>query len=157
MITTVSIPIIYSWLNYNKISKFSWKMKCTHDKYYTIISDNIKTSWISQFFKIILCCGEYQHFIIYKCSIYSYYRSTVFTPTSVISVLMANHPTINISVNHVIQIYFLRAATVLSLRKNSDLFSCILRLTVIFDDEISKSVKKWTDEFQNFNLENLVT
>lgn len=39
----------------------------------------------------------------------------------------------------------------------SDLFSCILQMTVLSDDEISKSAKKLVDEFEDFNPAELAT
>jgi len=38
-----------------------------------------------------------------------------------------------------------------------NLFSCILRLPVISDDEISENTKKLADEFQDFNPAELAT
>lgn len=45
----------------------------------------------------------------------------------------------------------------LGLSEISDLFSCILQLTVISDDEIGESTKKLADEFQDFNPAELAT
>eukprot|EP00102_Acyrthosiphon_pisum_P020512 XP_016657722.1 PREDICTED: uncharacterized protein LOC107882978 [Acyrthosiphon pisum] len=44
-----------------------------------------------------------------------------------------------------------------SLSEISNLFSCILRLPIISDDEISESTKKLADEFQDFNPAELAT